>query len=172
VCQFYLQGLKVMTMTNATNRGSLNFRFLAATGLCLISGALGGCTPPDQRLFNPNAGKPPQPYIPPPPPSKPPPAPFLQIVAGTPKSEWAPAVIRSVKLALSRKSTIIFVVSVLSPEAGSPAAQVKALGTLTEQDGQAVADQIVSSGAPVSQVQLEAKTDPSFPKGRIRIDLR
>ncbi|WP_035442403.1 hypothetical protein [Asaia platycodi] len=161
-----------MTMTNATNCGYLKFRSLAGIGLCLISGALAACTPPDQRLFNPDAGKPPKPYIPPAAPSKPPPAPFLQIVAGTPRDQWASAVERSTKLALSRRPTIIFIVSVLSPETSSPAAQVKALETLTEQDGKAVADQIVASGAPVNQVQIEAKTDPSSPKGRIRIDLR
>ncbi len=159
-------------MTNATNCGFLKFRSLAGIGLCLISGALAACTPPDQRLFNPNAGKPPKPYIPPAAPSKPPPAPFLQIVAGTPKEEWAPVVERSTKLALSRRPTIMFIVSVLSPEAGSPAARVKALEALTEQDGKAVADQIVASGALVNQVQIDARTDPSAPKGRIRIDLR
>ncbi|GAB6853142.1 hypothetical protein [Asaia astilbis] len=159
-------------MTNATNCGFLKFRAFASVGLCLVAGALAACTPPDQRLFNPNAGKPPKPHIAPAPPSKPPPAPFLQIVAGTPKEEWAPAVERSTKLALSRRPNIIFVVSVLSPEAGSPAAQVKSLESLTTQDGQAVADQIVASGAPVGQVQIEAKTDPSAPKGRIRVDLR
>ncbi|NVN06699.1 hypothetical protein HW509_14015 [Asaia spathodeae] len=161
-----------MTMTNATNCGFLKFRFLTGISLCLISGVLAACTPPDQRLFNPDAGKPPKPHYPPAPPSKPPPAPFLQIVAGTPKEQWAPAVDRSVKLALSRRPTIMFVVSVLSPEAGSPAAQVKALETLSEQDGKAVADQIVASGAPVNQVQIDARTDTSSPKGRIRIDLR
>ncbi|WP_336946325.1 hypothetical protein [Asaia sp. HN010] len=150
----------------------MKFRSLAGIGLCLISGALAACTPPDQRLFNPNAGKPPKPYIPPAAPSKPPPAPFLQIVAGTPKEEWAPVVERSTKLALSRRPTIMFIVSVLSPEAGSPAARVKALEALTEQDGKAVADQIVASGALVNQVQIDARTDPSAPKGRIRIDLR
>jgi len=161
-----------MTMTNASNCGFLKFRALAGIAICLFSGVLTACTPPDQRLFNPNAGKPPKPYIPPPPPSKPPPAPFLQIVAGTPKEEWAPAVERSTKLALSRRPTIVFVVNVLSPEAGSPVAQVKSIEALTQQDGQAVADQIVAAGAPINQVQIEARTDTSSPKGRIRIDLR
>ncbi|ETC97854.1 hypothetical protein [Asaia sp. SF2.1] len=159
-------------MTNASNCGFLKFRSLAIAGLCLVSGALTACTPPDQRLFNPNAGKPPKPHYPPAPPGKPAPAPFLQIVVGTPKAEWAPAVSRSTKLALSRKPDLLFVVTVLSPETGSPAAQVKSIETLTEQDGKDVADQIVASGAPPNQVQIEAKTDGSSPKGRIRVDLR
>lgn len=159
-------------MTNASNCGFLRFRALAGIAICLFSGALTACTPPGQRMFNPDAGKPPKPYIPPAPPAKPAPAPFLQIVAGTPREEWGPAVERSTKLALSRRPGILFIVSVLSPEAASPAAQVKSLETLTQQDGQAVADRIVAAGAPASQVQIEAKTDPSSPKGRIRIDLR
>ncbi|MCO6160498.1 hypothetical protein ACFFGF_09320 [Asaia lannensis] len=161
-----------MTMTNASNCGFLKFRSLAIAGLCLVPVALSACTPPDQRLFDPNAGKPPKPYIPPAPPAKPAPAPFLQIVAGTPKEEWVPAVTRSTKLALSRKPDLLFVVTVLSPVTESPAAQVKSLETLTAQDGKDVAEQIVASGAPASQVQIEARTDASSPKGRIRIDLR
>lgn len=159
-------------MTNASNCGFLKFRSLAVAGFCLLSVVLAACTPPDQRLFNPDAGKPPKPHIPPAPPAKPAPAPFLQIVAGTPKEEWAPAVTRSTKLALSRKPDLLFVVTVISPVTESPAAQVKSLETLTSHDGKAVAEQIVASGAPASQVQIEARTDASSREGRIRVDLR
>ncbi|GBQ09490.1 hypothetical protein [Swaminathania salitolerans] len=159
-------------MTNASSRAFLKVRLARYAVAALATVLVSGCAPPGQRLFNPDAGKPPRPHIPPAPPAKPAPAPFLAIVAGTPEEAWAPAVDRATKRALARQPSLLFVVSVVSPRVGSPGAQVEALEHLIREDGQAVADRIVSAGARPEQVQLEARTDPAAPRAGVRVDLR
>jgi len=132
----------------------------------------GGCALVDQRTFDASAGRPPVPHYPPAKPGPPPVAPFLQIMAGTPETDWRPVVARSVRVALSRKPDVLFIVTAISPVQGSPERQVKALGDLAEGDGRVVADAIIAAGAAPLQVQMMAEANPGDGAARVRVDAR
>ncbi|AOX20997.1 hypothetical protein [Kozakia baliensis] len=161
-----------MTTKSAPSRAPFRLVSAAGMGVLALSLGLSGCAPPGQRLFNPNAGRPPKPYIPPALPAKPAPAPFVQVVSGTPEADWRPAIIQVAKRALARKPNVLFIVSVLSPRVDSPAGQVEALTHLTQTDGRAIGDALIAAGAVPEQVQIEARTEQGIASPRTRIDVR
>lgn len=136
------------------------------TGSLLL---VGGCTLMDQRTFNPNASRPPHPYIPPAPPPKPPVPPLIEIIAGTPESEWKTPLERSVRKALALKPDILFRVQALLPPGASPDAEAAALAKLTSEDGKNVISAIIGSGAKPAQVEIAAMTLSGLATPRIRV---
>lgn len=171
-----------MTMTISSVCASPRVRPRIRRGLSSVVGmglvtALGACTPLDQRLFDPQAGVPPKPHLPPVLPARPVAAPFLRIISGTPRADWVPAVDHATKLALSRKPSVLFIVTAVASSRGRPSDQVHVLDMLINADAKDVAEQIVASGASTSQVQMEAKTESSAAavsgsKSSTRVDLR
>ncbi|GBD57197.1 hypothetical protein [Gluconobacter wancherniae] len=141
-------------------------------GTLLLAPALTGCKLIDQRTFDPNAGKPPKPYIPPTPPGPAPKAPFLQIEAGTPASEYGPIVEKAAKAALARKPNVLFIVQGYAPMQPDPAAQAQTLSDLTKQQIAPIADRIAAAGAQPIQIEIHATTDPSIQHARVRVDVR
>ncbi|QDH16529.1 hypothetical protein [Swingsia samuiensis] len=144
-----------------------------ATALLLASTPfITGCNLVDQRTFNPNAGKPPQPYIPPAPPAPPAKPPFLRIEAGTSEHDYAPIIKRAVKAALERKENVLFLVQARVPVQADPAAQAKALTQATQFELEPVAHQINAAGAQPIQIEMQAITDPNTSHDFIQVDLR
>ncbi|WP_252347448.1 hypothetical protein [Gluconobacter sp. P5H9_d] len=154
-------------------RGIMAPRALSLAGCILLATPLlAGCKLVDQRTFNPQAGKPPQPYIPPPPPAPKAKPPFLQIEGGTPESEYGPVVDQAVKSALARKENVLFIVRLLVPLQSDPAAQAKAMTEATQTDLEPVAHRISTAGAQPIQIEMHALTDPSVQHPLIRVDVR
>lgn len=145
---------------------------LLAGSILLVTPLLAGCQLIDQRTFNPQAGKPPRPYIPPAPPAPKPKPPFLQIEGGTPEAEYGPAVDKAVKAALARKENVLFIVQLLVPLQNDPAAQAKAMTEATQSDLQPVAHRINTAGAQPIQIEMHAVADGSVTHPVIRVDVR
>ncbi|MBS0961057.1 MULTISPECIES: hypothetical protein [Acetobacter] len=133
---------------------------------------LSGCKLIDQKTFNPQAGKPPVPYIPPQPPGPPPVPPLLQVVAGTPSEEWRVPVETMVKKALQSKANILFTVKCLVPSSGLPDHDRSALTDLVKTDGQAMVEALTEAGAPPGQVEITAMPDSSVTKPVVRVYVR
>ncbi|WP_415525754.1 hypothetical protein [Gluconobacter sp.] len=155
-----------------SQRGFVPHSALLMGGLLLAMPLLSGCKLLDQRTFNPNAGKPPQPYIPPAPPGPPPHAPFLSVSEGTPESEYGPIVERAAKAALSRKPNVLFTVQAFAPPQPTPDAQAQALTDVTNHLGALVAAHLAKAGAQPIQIEMHAITDPSATKPFVRVDVR
>lgn len=135
---------------------------------------LSACKLVDQRTFNPSAGRRPVPYVPPlppAPPTPPPPAPPIEVVEGTPQSEWEKPLMNLVKEALSRKSDVVFVVTVVTPIVSDPAVQQGQMYKITSQEGKAIADDIVKAGAKPEQIQMEAKADGNVKKNNVQVTI-
>ncbi|MGC5748765.1 hypothetical protein J4P41_09015 [Gluconobacter sp. NFX36] len=145
---------------------------LLAGSILLVTPLLAGCQLIDQRTFNPQAGKPPRPYIPPAPPAPKPKPPFLQIEGGTPEAEYGPAVDKAVKAALARKENVLFIVQLLVPLQNDPSAQAKAMTEATQSDLQPVAHRINTAGAQQIQIEMHAVADGSVTHPVIRVDVR
>lgn len=142
-----------------------------ALKLLMVAGVvvgLSGCKLVDQKTFNPQAGRPPQPYIPPPPVVVPIP-PLIELVEGTPASAWHAPVEQIVHKGLARKPNILFVVKCLVPTSGNSAQDQLALIHLVQGDGQAVAQAITQAGAPPEQVEITAMPDSTVTKPLIRV---
>ncbi|MQR99608.1 hypothetical protein GFJ39_10450 [Gluconobacter sp. AC10] len=153
-------------------RGPAPRSALLMGGLLLAAPLLSGCKLLDQRTFNPNAGKPPHPYIPPAPPAPPPHAPFLSVSEGTPESEYGPVVERAAKAALSRKPNVLFIVRAFAPPQPTPDAQAQALTDVTNHLAVIVASHLKQAGAQPIQIEMHAITDPSATKPSVRVDVR
>ncbi|GBR68565.1 hypothetical protein [Gluconobacter kanchanaburiensis] len=153
-------------------RGLLPQSALLMGGLLLVMPLLSGCKLLDQRTFNPNAGKPPHPYIPPAPPGPPPHAPFLSVSEGTPESEYGPVVERAAKTALSRKENVLFIVQAFAPPQATPDAQAQALTEVTDHLAAPVAAHLTKAGAQPIQIEMHAITDGSTAKPFVRVDVR
>lgn len=145
---------------------------LLAGSILLAAPLLAGCKLIDQRTFNPQASKPPRPYIPPAPPAPKPKPPFLQIEDGTPEAEYGPAVDRAVKAALARKENVLFIVQLLVPMQTDPTAQAKAMTEATQTDLEPVARRISMAGAQPIQIEMHAIADGSVKHPVVRVDLR
>lgn len=141
-------------------------------GIPAFLSVVAGCAPPGQRLFNPDAGKPPKVRLVGKHQNREIQEPFVLIVIGTPQAEWRPAVDRVARLALARKPSVLFTVTVLSPRDETPRAQVETLKALSETQGQQVLEALVEAGAAPEQVLLRAVTDPAYAKPTLRIDVR
>jgi len=145
-----------------------------AVKLLLVAGAvvgLSGCKLVDQKTFNPQAGRAPQPYIPPPPVVVPVP-PLIELVEGTPASAWQHPVEQIVHKALARKPNILFTVKCLVPVSGDSAHDQQALIHLVQGDGQAVAQTMTEAGAPPEQVEITAMPDSTVTKPLVRVYVR
>ncbi|MFT9027361.1 hypothetical protein [Acetobacter indonesiensis] len=148
----------------AERRPALQVMLLAGVVLCLS-----GCKLVDQKTFNPQAGKPPKPYIPPPPPGPPPVPPLVELVSGTPPAEWSAPVEQMVRKALVRKPNILFVVKCLVPPSGNSDLDQLTLVQLVQGDGQAVTQAIIKAGAAPDQVEITAMPDSTVTKPVIRV---
>ena len=141
---------------------------------CLLV-AVTGCKLVDQRTFDANAGKAPQPYIPPPPPAPPGPPPvppLVTLVAGTPQAQWQGPVDRVVHLALARKPGVLFVVKCLVPQGTDMDAEQAALVRLVQGDGRAVMQAIINAGASETQVEMSAMPDSTVTAPVVRVYVR
>lgn len=148
--------------------GGLALAFLALSGLS----GLNGCAPIGQRTFDPEAGRPPQVALPPEPPPKPGKRPFIEIMDGTPDEDYAQALDKAVRLALTRKPNILFVVEAAAPMQAAPAAQVKILQGLTRRLALPVGNRIIAAGAEPIQLDMRAVTDPLLKQAVVRINVR
>ncbi|EHH67480.1 hypothetical protein [Gluconobacter morbifer] len=148
-------------------------RLLALLGAVILTAPLlSGCKLVDQRTFNPNAGRPPQPVVPPAPPAPPAKPPFLQIRSGTPESEYGPIVDRAVRAALAHKANVLFIVQGLAPMQASPDEQARVLTDLTKKQLAPLGARIARAGAQPIQIEMHAATDPSLKDAVMRVDVR
>ncbi|OUI98761.1 hypothetical protein [Acetobacter cibinongensis] len=148
---------------SATQHSAIKMVVLAGVVL-----GLGGCKLVDQKTFNPQAGKAPQPYIPPAPVVAPIP-PLIELIGGTPAHEWEGPVDQMTRKALARKPAILFVVKCLVPASGNSELDQLTLVQLVQGDGQAVAQAITHAGAPLQQVEITAMPDSTVTKPLIRV---
>lgn len=130
-----------------------------------------GCAPLDQRTFDPNAGKPPQVHVTQPmPPKKQPP--FLQVVEGTPESDYAGPIEKATKIALNRKPNVLFIVQGIAPMQNTPDKQAQTLNNLTQHLAVPVTNHIVAAGARPVQIDMRVATDPTAHQAMVRINVR
>lgn len=137
-----------------------------------LMASLCGCNPIDQRTFDPQAGRPPKvaaPTLPPTTPGKPA---FLQIAGGTPEQTYGPEVEKATKLALSRKSNILFIVQGIAPMQKTPDAEAESLHRLTQELVNPVASHILAAGARPIQLDMRASSDPTVQNNMVRIYVR
>ncbi|QDH15427.1 hypothetical protein E3E11_05705 [Oecophyllibacter saccharovorans] len=140
-----------------------------AAGCVLVA----GCAPIDQRTFNPQASMPPKVVAPVPVRHKAPSRhPFIEIMAGTPREDYATPVAKAVRMALARKPNILFIVEAAAPMQPTPARQVAALSGLTRDLATPIGEEIVKAGAEPLQLEMRAVTDPDLQQGRVRINVR
>lgn len=149
--------------------------FFFSSLFCLfisIGGGLQGCAPIDQRTFDPTASKPPTRAhaIPPAPPQKQ--VPFLQILEGTPEREYTAPVDKAAKIALSRKSNILFVIQSIAPMHSTPDQQAKALSDITKNLAVPIAQRIIAAGARPIQIDMRAYTDSTVQSAMVRVNVR
>ncbi|MFT9067718.1 MAG: hypothetical protein ABF420_06700 [Acetobacter syzygii] len=142
-----------------------------ALAICLLTG-MAGCKLVDQKTFNHSAGVEPKPYIPPPPPGPPPVPPLIELVAGTPQTQWKAPVDQIAREALSRKKDVLFVVSCLVPPQANQDNEQSALLELVQHDGRAVMQELIDAGAPEPQVEMSAMPDSSVTKPTVRVYVR
>ncbi len=150
-------------------RSILRVRF---TVLLLLAAPLCACNPIDQRTFDAQAGRPPKtaaPPLPTPTPEKPA---FLQIAGGTPEQDYGPAVEKATKLALSRKTNILFIVQGMAPMQKTPEAETQSLQHLTQTLVNPVASHILAAGARPIQLEMRVGSNPTLQSDMVRIYVR
>ncbi|MXV43817.1 hypothetical protein GS501_01955 [Saccharibacter sp. 17.LH.SD] len=147
------------------------FSFCYLPAVFAVMGGVVGCSPLDQRTFDPRAGTPPKPYIAPvvaPTPK----APFLQIMEGTPESDYAAPVETATKAALARKSNILFIIQGIAPMQSTPDKQLQILSDLTQNLVVPVAKRIQAAGALPIQIEMRASTDSTVSHAMVRVNVR
>jgi hypothetical protein len=139
----------------------------AAFGVTLLVAGLGGCHLVDQRDFNPNAGKPPEPKLAAAPAQLGPGA-LLTISYANGDPAYAQGLAAAVTRALTAKPNVLFTVQALVPLEGNAEAQAGALqaaaGTARE-----IAESIVTDGADQGQIELAVRADPGVKAKEVRI---
>ncbi|MPV99670.1 hypothetical protein [Bombella apis] len=156
-------------MALSVPRSLLRFR---STALLLLTASLCGCKPIDQRTFDAQAGRPPRtatPALPAPAPEKPA---FLQIAGGTPERDYGPAVEKATKLALGRKSNILFIIQGMAPMQQTPEAERQSLQQLTETLVNPVASHVLAAGARPIQLEMKVGSSPTVQNNMVRIYVR
>lgn len=143
----------------------MNPHRLGATVIVLL--ALAGCHLVDQRDFNPNAGRKPQP------PAGPVakvtgPVPLLTIAYTTPDPPYAAELAVAVKRALALKPDVLFTVQALVPLAATPEAQAVALQTAAA-SGHEIGEAMIADGADQGQIELAVRADPSMHVQQIQV---
>jgi hypothetical protein len=140
------------------------------SGLLLGAAALlmlAGCHLLDQRDFNKNAGRKPQP-----PPGKSftfsGPAPLVTITYTTPDPDYAPELAVAVKRALSLKSNVLFTVQALVPLAATPDGQAAALRAAAA-SGREIGEAIIADGADPGQIELAVGGEPGVHTQQIQV---
>lgn len=126
----------------------------------------------DQRTFNPRAGRRPIPYIPPAPPPPLPPAPPIEVVIGTPEGQWRKPLQMLTKKALEKKPDALFVVTAVTSDLQSLAAQEENLQKAVRKEAKLIADEIVKAGARPEQIQMDAKTSGSIKQTVVQVNVR
>jgi hypothetical protein len=129
--------------------------------------ALAGCHLVDQRDFNPNAGRKPQP------PAGPAvkftgPVPLLTIAYTTPDPPYAAELAVAVKRALAMKPDVLFTIQALVPLAATPEAQAVALQAAAA-SGHEIGEAIIADGADQGQIELAVRADPSMHMQQIQV---
>ena len=137
-----------------------------------LTASLCGCNPIDQRTFDPQAGRPPQVAAPALPAAAPGRPAFLQITGGTPEQTYGPEVEKATKLALSRKSNILFIFQGMAPMQKTPDAEAESLHRLTQELVNPVASHILAAGARPIQIDMRASSDPTIQNNMVRIYVR
>ncbi|WP_019085866.1 hypothetical protein [Komagataeibacter europaeus] len=121
---------------------------------------MAGCKLVSQKTFNRHAGDPPNlPQHPPPPvPGMDRPA-LVTIVAGTPDTQWKPAVRAAVADALSRKPNALFTIVVSVPDRAD--GSVPDMQKVVDANGQPVLQAVMDAGAGGSQTEMDARSVPA-----------
>ncbi|MBE7730863.1 hypothetical protein [Komagataeibacter sp. FXV3] len=121
---------------------------------------IAGCRLVSQKTFNRHAGDPPHlPQRPPPPvPGMDRPA-LVTIVAGTPDTQWRPAVRTAVADALSRKPNALFTIVVSVPDRAD--GSVPDMQKVVDANGQPVLQAVMDAGAGGSQTEMDARSVPA-----------
>ncbi|WP_019091338.1 hypothetical protein [Komagataeibacter europaeus] len=120
---------------------------------------MAGCKLVSQKTFNRHAGDPPNlPQHPPPVPGMDRPA-LVTIVAGTPDTQWRPAVRAAVADALSRKPNALFTIVVSVPDRAD--GSVPDMQKVVDANGQPVLQAVMDAGAGGSQTEMDARSVPA-----------
>jgi hypothetical protein len=129
--------------------------------------AVGGCHLIDQRDFNPQAGKKPEPKVVA---SKAAPGPgaLLTISYEGGEPAYAADLESSVKRALTLKPNVLFTVQTLVPIAADADAQMVALQAAAA-TGREIAEAIIADGADQGQIELAVRADPAAKAKLVKI---
>ena len=121
---------------------------------------MAGCKLVSQKTFNRHAGDPPNlPQHPPPPvPGMDRPA-LVTIVAGTPDTQWKPAVRAAVADALSRKPNALFTIVVNVPDRAD--GSLPDMHAVVDASGQPVVQAVMDAGAGGAQTEMDARSVPA-----------
>jgi hypothetical protein len=153
--------------THCLPRPSFGPHKLAARVGVLVLLSLSGCHLLDQRDFNKNAGRKPQP-----PPGRvvkmTGPVPLVTISYTTPDPAYAPELAVAVKRALSLKTNVLFTVQALVPLAATPDAQAAALQAAAA-SGREIGEAIIADGADPGQIELAVRGDPGVHVQQIQV---
>ncbi|QCE34383.1 hypothetical protein FAI40_02970 [Acetobacteraceae bacterium] len=136
------------------------------------SGLVASCAPLDQRVWNQMAGIEPYYASPPPPPAPPPPAPFVEILSGTPESEYGPQLEQVTKIALERKPNILFIIRLRVPTGDGPEEQIRRLLKLVPNMLDPVAEHMIRAGADSSQLDMGTLAVPYQQTPSVRIEVQ
>lgn len=139
----------------------------------LVTSGLYGCKLVDQRTFDSQAGRPPVPLtsLSASAPGQDAP-PFINIVEGTPESEYGPVVDHAARVALQHKANVLFIVRARVPSRGEIVQQGETLARMTREELTSIAEHLENAGAKPMQIELRAQASPQVDHSMIRIDLR
>lgn len=111
-------------------------------------------------------------HPPPPPPAPPAPKPFVEILAGTPESEYGPQLEEITKIALARKPNILFIIRLRVPTGSGPEEQLKHLLKLVPTLLTPVAEHMKKAGADPVQLDMGSLAVPYQKSASLRIEVR
>ncbi|QCE32649.1 hypothetical protein FAI41_03110 [Acetobacteraceae bacterium] len=137
-----------------------------------VAGFFASCAPLDQRVWNQMAGIEPKYVPPPPPPAPPPPAPFVEILSGTPESDYGPQLEEITKIALARKPNMLFIIRLRVPTGNGPEEQVKRLLQLVPRFLMPVSEHMIKAGAQPIQLDMGTESVPYQKSPSLRIQVR
>ncbi len=141
--------------------------YLRPLGAAIVLIAVAGCHLVDQRDFDRNAGRKPQPpagkFV-----AVAGPAPLLTITYTTDDPPYADELAVAVKRALALKPDVLFTIQALVPLAPSPELQAAAL-RVAAASGHDVSEAIIADGADKGQIELAVRGDPSVHVQKIQV---
>lgn len=143
----------------------LNFFYLTALFL-----TFNGCAPLDQRYFDPQAGISPMAHLKHSDEKKPlPKKSFIEVIEGTSEQTYGASVETAAKIALQRKSNILFIVESIIPQEATPEKQIAHFEKMNKDLLLPISQHLITAGVQPIQIDMRTLTDPALTQGIVRI---